>query len=144
MNDAPSELAPQSFVIRLWQASPQQWRGTIRHVQSGAQRGFTRLEQAVAFIEQRAEMKTAKARRMPFTFDWGGLSRRQMRLAWVTGGALALVLLVVVLLANPQVNTPLSGAAIGAGSDWMIPLAFLVGGVVGGFAVGLWSRFGRC
>ena len=44
-----------SFVIRIWQEFPGQWRGTIRHVQSEAQKAFTTLNQAVQFIDQQTK-----------------------------------------------------------------------------------------
>ncbi|MCS7282870.1 MAG: hypothetical protein RMK65_04815 [Anaerolineae bacterium] len=31
------------------------WRGIVRHIQTGEQYGFTRLEDAMAFIAQRVE-----------------------------------------------------------------------------------------
>jgi hypothetical protein len=42
----------QSFVVRMWQEDPGKWRGSIRHVQSEAHMGFTRVEQALRFIGQ--------------------------------------------------------------------------------------------
>jgi hypothetical protein len=42
----------QSFMVRTWQEDPGQWRGTVRHVQSQVQLGFTQVEQVSRFIRQ--------------------------------------------------------------------------------------------
>jgi len=49
-----------SFILRFIRESspdapPGAWRGTVRHIQTGDQYGFTRLEDAMAFIAQRVE-----------------------------------------------------------------------------------------
>ena len=38
-----------SFVVRFWQEAPGCWRGTVRHVQSQAQRGVSSADEAGAF-----------------------------------------------------------------------------------------------
>lgn len=49
-----------SFILRfIRESSPDApsgaWRGIVRHIQTGEQFGFTRLEDAMAFIAQRVE-----------------------------------------------------------------------------------------
>lgn len=132
-----------SFVIRIWEEMPGQWRGTIRHVQSQAQQGFTMMSQALQFVEQRvsaispeAERKQPKRAAPPtFRFDW--LPRRLLQPAWAAVGVLA-VLVVVLALMNPNMSVPLSGAAAGTGIAPEIVLAFLAGVMLGALSAGLW------
>ena len=49
-NNSASETS-ESFVVRMWQEDPGEWRGMVRHVQSEAQVGFTHIEQVARFIE---------------------------------------------------------------------------------------------
>jgi len=49
-----------SFILRFIRESspdapPGAWRGIVRHIQTGDQYGFTRLEDAMAFIARRVE-----------------------------------------------------------------------------------------
>jgi len=49
-----------SFILRFIRESspdapPGAWRGIVRHIQTGDQYGFTRLEDAMAFIALRVE-----------------------------------------------------------------------------------------
>ncbi len=49
-----------SFILRFIRerssdTSPGAWRGIVRHIQTGEQYGFTRLEEAMAFIVRRVE-----------------------------------------------------------------------------------------
>lgn len=53
-------LTIASFILRFIREpspedSPGAWRGIVRHIQTGEQYGFTRLEDAMAFIAQRVE-----------------------------------------------------------------------------------------
>ena len=48
----PPDDATQSFVLRLWQTTSGQWRGSVRHVQSDARLAFLTLDQAVRWIER--------------------------------------------------------------------------------------------
>lgn len=50
-NTSASETS-QSFVVRMWEEDPGEWRGTVRHVQSDTQMGFTRIDQVRAFIQR--------------------------------------------------------------------------------------------
>jgi len=133
----PSEDKPQSFVIRLWQAGPREWRGTIRHVQSGVQRGFTQIEQTGSFIEQQIKVSTLP--RAPAPFDWSGLTRRQVRLAGAMIGVIVFAF-VALVVANVNPTMPLSGAAYGPAITLEELTAFLIGAGVGGLAVGVWFQ----
>lgn len=47
-----------SFILRFIRepsSDASSWRGIVRHIQTGEQFGFTRLEDAMAFIAQRVE-----------------------------------------------------------------------------------------
>jgi hypothetical protein len=105
-NTSASESS-QSFVVRMWQEDPGEWRGTVRHVQSNTQLGFTRLEQVRAFIQRytsgssthQAEKQSAV--RPTFHLDLG-MSRRTTRMI---AFAFALIIMAVVgLLAVSQGN----------------------------------------
>ncbi len=91
----------------MWQEDPGEWRGTVRHVQSQAQQGFTRIEQVSRFIQQHtigADKRQAAqnpAPRAAFHFNLG-FSRHTTRMMAL---ALALIVLAVVgLLAVGQGN----------------------------------------
>ncbi len=142
----PPTDAPQSFVIRLWRESPRRWRGTVRHVQSEAQRGFERLDQALSFIEQRTSapsaqiaQKTERRDVLPH-IDLSWLGARRMQPVWVIAG-LVVLLAVTLLLVNPEANVPLVGAAVGGGDDLKLLSAFVSGAIVGGLGVALWFRY---
>ncbi len=139
---SPHESMPQSFLVRVWQENPQHWRGTIRHVQSQTQRGFTKLDQVVSFIGQRIPAATARAamdQSPPITgvtLD-GIWSRRPVqRLAWAAIG-LAAVVLIALVVVSPNSNAPLTGAAVGGEIASEI-VAFAAGLVLGAIAVYLW------
>jgi len=88
----------------MWQEDPGEWRGTVAHVQSRAQVGFTRLEQASQFIRQHTtqleKRKAAIAAPRPLFHFNLGLSQRTTRILAL---ALALVVLSVAgLLAAGQ------------------------------------------
>lgn len=51
-SNASASETSQSFVVRMWQEDPGEWRGTVRHVQSDTQFGFTRVDQVRAFIQR--------------------------------------------------------------------------------------------
>lgn len=141
----PPTDAPQSFVIRVWHESPRKWRGSVRHVQSEAQRGFERLDQANRFIEQRIAVPpletVQKARRIsPLPqMDWSWLGARRLQPVWALGG-LALLLVVTLVVVNPNVRVPLSGAAIGRGDEFQMVSAFMGGAILGGLGVAWWCR----
>ena len=97
-NSSASETS-ESFVVRMWQEDPGEWRGTVRHVQSQTQLGFTRVEQATRFIQQHstgvetvAQMKSA-AKAPAFNLS---LSHRTTRMV---AFALAIILLSILGLA---------------------------------------------
>jgi len=55
-----------SFILRFIRESspdalPGAWRGIVRHIQTGDQYGFTRLEDAMAFIARRVEERESAA-----------------------------------------------------------------------------------
>jgi hypothetical protein len=141
----PPTDTPQSFVIRMWRESPRKWRGTVRHVQSEAQRGFERLDQAFGFIEQRTFAppspiaQKAERRSLFPPLDWSWLGTRRMQPVWALAG-LVVLLAVTLLLVNPNANVPLAGAAIGGGDECLLLSAFVCGAVVGGVGVALWFR----
>ena len=99
-NISASETS-ESFVVRMWQEDPGEWRGTVRHVQSQAQLGFTRVEQAAHFIQahstgvepRAAALKAAKPAAVRFDF---GASRRTTRML---AFALAIIILSILGLA---------------------------------------------
>ena len=144
MNDmmGTSDDKTQSFVLRVWEEDPGQRRGTIRHVQSRAQRGFTRLSQAMEFVEHNLEsLSSSSARdRQPLSIDflfsrlWPPKTRYHM--AAVAAGVLALSAVCLFLL-SPSGNTTLVGTAADGGnlSDWMI---FLAGFLLGITVTSLW------
>ena len=126
-----------SFVVRLWQEAPGRWRGTVRHVQSQAQRGINSTAQASA--------KTAATRRDPRrvatgrpAFDLGWLGGRRFRLAG-SMAALLVVALSIVLLARTPGSDALMGAAVEPTAAGGL-LTFLAGALVGGMAVVLWIK----
>ncbi|MGB9775605.1 MAG: hypothetical protein ACPL7C_03510 [Anaerolineae bacterium] len=54
-----------SFILRFIRESspdalPGEWRGIVRHIQTGDQYGFTRLEEAMAFIARRVESRVTE------------------------------------------------------------------------------------
>ncbi len=63
-----------------------------------------------------------------------------MQPVWALAG-LAMLLVVTLLLANPNANVPLAGAAIGRGDELQLLSAFACGAVVGGLGVALWFRW---
>ncbi len=142
----PHTDAPQSFVIRVWRESPRQWRGSVRHVQTQAQRGFERLDQALGFIEQRITAPPVetvqKARRLGSfpQIDWSWLGARRLQPVWALGG-LAVLLVATLLIVDPNTNIPLSGAAIGRGDEFVLLSAFVGGAILGGLGVALWCRY---
>ena len=105
-NSSASETS-ESFVVRMWQEDPGEWRGMVRHVQSEAQVGFTRVEQAARFIEAHssgagspaAVRKTAAGPAVRWHF---APSRRTTRMM---GFALAVIILSIIgLVAVAQGN----------------------------------------
>ncbi len=139
----PGDPSPQSFVVRFWQEAPGMWRGTVRHVQSKAQRGVSNMEQASAFmLEQRdaAVGRAAPQRPAPLARPRRGyLGPRWAPLAGVAVALLALSLAVILL-------TPATGGETlpGASIPTSLPAGiapFIVGALVGGAVV--WRLRGR-
>jgi hypothetical protein len=93
--------------VRMWQEDAGEWRGTVRHVQSDTQLGFTRVEQVRSFIQRyttgialRGAEKQG-ATRPAVQLDLG-ISRRTTRMLAL---AFALVIIAVVgLVAVSQGN----------------------------------------
>lgn len=138
----PPDETTHSFVLRLWQETPGQWRGAIRHVQSDTRLAFLNLDQAVRWIERYLAADqtnvTPGARSFPAWLSAKWASRpRFVASGLVLAGSLALLALVVWLA--PTTSAPLAGAAIGAeSSTWLTP--FLLGLVIGVGIVLLWWR----
>ena len=143
----PPDDTTQSFVLRLWQTTSGQWRGSVRHVQSDARLAFSTLDQAVRWIErylasnqvaQQREGGSYQPRWLVWLQRWW---RAQPRFV-TTGLALAggVALLVVVVTLTPAAPAALAGAAIenSGSSNRLGP--FIFGLVVGGGLVALWGR----
>ncbi len=136
----PDEEA-QSFVVRVWSEGPGQWRGRVSHVQGDVQQGFTRLSQAVLFMERRvggyrrepaAEYEPRPAGKRPLQMT--RLTGRAMRLAAVAA-TLVVLAIGVTLLSGLSGGGRLAGTASGGSLDVEPVLAFLAGAVAGGAAV---------
>ncbi|GEM_PF-1641149 len=146
----PPDETTHSFVIRLWQEMPGQWRGTIRHVQSESRMAFTRLDQAVRWIERSIETKPP-ARVQPLARNAANGLRTRLRAWWTSiahyqhtpvfalAGVLAMLIIVVLLTAS-DVPASLAGASVGSGGSFGGVLPFLVGLVIGGLLVVVWVR----
>ncbi len=144
-NPIPLGETPQSFVIRMWRESPWKWRGTVRHVQSESQRAFERLDQALGFIDERTSAQALKpiqkvdqpAGRPGLGWSWIGA--RRLQAVWAVAG-LAVLLVITLLLVNPNANVPLRGAAVGRGDELQLLTAFVFGALIGGAGVALFFR----
>ncbi|MBI2906458.1 MAG: hypothetical protein HYX92_02250 [Chloroflexi bacterium] len=135
-----------SFVIRMWREGPEGWRGRIRHVQTEAQLGFTKLGQAVEFMQRHiaAAPQAAKPERAGPRLSLPAWLLRP-RLAPALVSAAALVALVALLLgqgpeAAPPTGSVLVGTAAGGGLPWREVMLFLLGMGAGGGAVAIWLR----
>ena len=138
----------QSFVVRTWQEPRGNLRGTVRHVQSQAQHGFTRLSQAQEFIEQNlAQTGNAPT---PVTrsattrlLRWSGLPRRRL---FMVASAVVIVIAagVVVISSLDRPSAPLLGSAIGQApsqaTSFEVVLALIIGLALGSLATALWLR----
>ncbi|MGB8646485.1 MAG: hypothetical protein WCF84_14700 [Anaerolineae bacterium] len=139
------EDTTQSFLIRLWQERPNEWRGTIRHVQSEAQRGFSQLDQALLFVREHTAGRPATpvqeqaATPRPWT-EW--LGRRRVPMAWAAMGFVTLIS-IWLIATNAVPGMPLSGTAGNGGPGGEMFLAFVAGIVLGGVGAGLWFRSRR-
>ena len=138
----------QSFIIRIWRESPRLWRGTIRHVQSDAQRGVTRLDQVSHFLEQHVDLSapsvpTPDSKPVErLTWGTGFFPRRRLVALW----GIALVMFVLVLisaLAIPDVDLPLYGSIASNPFVLQILIAFLSGIVTSAILFGMWFKFFR-
>lgn len=136
----------QSFVVRTWQEPPGSLRGTVKHVQSQTQHGFTRLSQAQEFIEQksaRTEPGLASIAKPAATpARWAGLHRRRFLMAL---SAVSIVL-VAGLTVIASANLPLAsivGSAIGPGLSGEVILALCIGLGLGSLGSALWLRRGK-
>jgi hypothetical protein len=103
----PPSIRTESFVVRLWEETPGEWRGSIRHVQSETRRGFTRLNQVVRFIEQQTGQREER-RAVPSSrprFDFGlQMNRRSLTMLALAGGILAIVLVLVLSISGVRVE----------------------------------------
>jgi hypothetical protein len=136
----------QSFVVRTWQESPGNLRGTIRHVQSQARHSFTQLSQTQEFIEQNwarssnvaiAAAKSATARPIKFT----GLHRHRRRVL-MAASALVIVL-AATLTVIASINLPMAailGGAVGPSLSIEVILALFIGLALGSLGSAIWLR----
>ncbi len=148
-----SDNSPQSFVVRTWQESPGNLRGTVRHVQSQAQRGFTRLNQVPKFIEQNLAHSTgASSAAQPaatrplaarpavaHTLRWAGLPRRKLIMA-VSALTIMVVAGLVVSASVDRPAMPVFGSAVGQALPVEVFLALMIGVVLGSLGTALWLR----
>ena len=143
----PPDDTTQSFVLRLWQTTSGQWRGSVRHVQSDTRQAFSTLDQAVRWIEryladrQAAQQTPAGPYQPRFLVGiqrWWAVQPRLVTTGLVLAGGVALLALVVTLA--PAAPASLAGAAIenSGSSNRLGP--FIFGLVVGGGLVALWGR----
>ena len=140
--------SPQSFVVRTWQDPPGNLRGTIRHVQSRAQRGFTRLNQVPKFIEQNsAHLTGAPSAAQPaaarpvaaHALRWAGVPRRK----WVMAVSALTIVMAAGLVVGAGVDglaLPVFGSAVGSALPVEVFLALIVGIVLGSLGTVLWLR----
>jgi hypothetical protein len=132
----PVDDSTQSFVVLTWRAASGQVRGTIRHVQSKDQHGFTRLSQAQEFIEQRLKSTAAPhtaAKQPARSIGW---SRK-----FVLAAAMVLISVMAgatVLVGSQLPIQMLVGAAVGDGGK--IILALLIGIALGSLGSYVWLR----
>jgi hypothetical protein len=133
----------QSFVVRTWQESPGNLRGTVRHVQSQTQHGFTRLSQAQDFIEQKVarsdQLPASTAKPVTASLKWTGVHRRRLILA---GSVVVIVLAagLTVIASGNQSNDKILGSAIGQALPLEVIAALLIGLVLGSVGSALWLR----
>lgn len=144
-NDARLRLVQptNSFVIRVWQEKPGHWRGTVRHVQSEAQRGFEKLEQVFQFIQQQTGMSGSNHKKpiqpngfkMPTPFEASRFNKPGFKI--VLGFAVLIVLIAsTALLGGISGATPLTATATGGGEEFNTLAAFVVGFLAGGLVLG--------
>jgi hypothetical protein len=138
----------QSFIIRIWRESPRLWRGTIRHVQSDAQRGVTRLDQVSHFLEQHVDLSAPSVPAHDskpverLNLGTGFFPRRRLVSLW--GLALAMFVLVLILvLAMPDMDLPLYGSTTSNSMILQVLIAFLSGMVTSAILFGMWFKFFR-
>lgn len=141
----PPDDTTQSFVLRLWQTTSGQWRGSIRHVQSDARLAFLTLDQAVRWIEryladgqiaQQTQAGPYQPRFMAQFQRWWSTQPRSVTAGLALAGGVALLALVVTLA--PAAPASLAGAAVASSSGNNRLGPFLFGLVVGGGLVALW------
>ena len=142
--NSPADAEPQSFVVRVWTEEPGRWRGKVSYVQGNVHKGFTRLIQALEFMEQRLGPAPKEASRpsprrsaLGRPFQIGRLPRRTLRLA---GAMVSLAILAggALLLSMPSGGGSLAGAAAGGGLDMAPVLLFAAGALAGATATALW------
>jgi hypothetical protein len=133
----------QSFVVRTWEETPGHLRGTVRHVESKDQRGFTRLSQAQDFIEQKSAQRDED---VPSSIKPAAKPNRLARLhqrRFVLAASAISILIVASLTVIASANLPLtsiSGAAVGSGLSGEVIVALFVGLILGSLGSALWLR----
>ena len=136
----------QSFVVRAWHETPGHVRGTVRHVQSKDHRGFTRLNQAQEFMEQRlagtasAPSPVARsARSAPQPPKVSIFHQRKFLMA--TSALVILVAAGLTVIASSSLPGGMFlGSAVGSSSGLEVILALVVGLVLGSLGSALWLR----
>jgi hypothetical protein len=136
----------QSFVVRTWQEPPGSLRGTVQHVQSQTQHGFTRLSQAQEFIEQKSAQtepglaSPVKSAAQPARL--AGLHRRRFLLAASAVSIVIVAGLTVIASANLPL-TSILGSAVGPGLSVEVIVALCIGLVLGSLGSAIWLRRGK-
>jgi len=133
----------QSFVVRTWQETPGHLRGTVRHVESRDQRGFTRLSQAQDFIKQKSarrdQVVASAIKSAAKPTRWAGLHQRRFLLAASAVSIIIAAGLTVIAGANLPLTSTL-GTAVGQGLSGEVIAALLIGLVLGSLGSALWLR----
>lgn len=144
-NDARLQLdqPTNSFVIRVWQEKPGHWRGTVRHVQSEAQRGFEKLEHVFQFVQEQTGMSGSNHKKniqpnsikMPTLFEASWFDKPGFKI--VLGLAVLIVLIAsTALLGGISGSVPLTATATGDGGAFNMLAAFVAGFLLGGLVLG--------
>lgn len=137
----------QSFVVRTWQEPPGSLRGTVQHVQSQTQHGFTRLSQAQEFIEQksaRTESGLASIAKPAATpARWAGLLHQRRFLRALSAVSIVLAAGLTVIASANLPLASLVGSASGPGLSGEVILALCIGLGLGSLGSALWLRRGK-
>ena len=137
----------QSFVVRMWLEAPGQWRGTVRSVQSQAQRGVSSVRQASAFMDEQCRAAAAaimRERIPPRTREVhvpslsGGHGARRLIAAGMATTVLIVGLVSVLFMRAPDGEVLLGTASSSGPPSELLP--FVAGTLVGGIIMLFWRR----